>query len=441
MSCAREYVCDDCGATFGLESAESLCRRCGGLLEVRYDLSSLAPSLRARAAAERPGTIWRWRELLPLPAGATEISLGEGDTPLLPCPRLAARTGAGKLWVKNDGHMPTGSFKDRGFSVAVSMALTYGIRRAVTYSSGNAGASLAAYGARAGLEVAVLAEYLCNPVKLATIQAYGARVLTVHFESTGEIFDSLQRLRDLVPYTFVNFLNPVRHEAMKTYAYEICEALGWRAPDVMIHPVGTGGGLYGAWKGFKELYELGWVRSLPRMIAVQPTACAPIVRAIEAGALAADRDGDPSRTIAQSIAGDTPIQGGRRVIAAIRESGGAAVAVDDDELREAMALLGAEGILAEPSAAAPVAALRKCLRDGSASPSDEVVCVVTGSGLKQPSELAYARPPSPPIEVHADPASIAEGLVRLWGGPVPAGVAQPKAAEPAGTGREGGCEA
>ena len=418
VSCAREYVCDDCGAKFGLELPESLCRQCGGLLEVRYDLTRLSPSLRARAAAERPG-IWRWRDFLPLPPGATVISLGEGDTPLLSCPRLGSRIGARKLLVKNDGQMPTGSFKDRGFSVAVSVALAYGIRRGVTYSSGNAGASLAAYGARAALDVAVLAEYLCNPVKIAAMQSYGAQVLRVHFESTGEIFNSLQQLRESVPYTFVNFLNPVRHDAMKTYAYEICEALNWQAPDVMVQPVGTGGGLYGAWKGFKELYELGWVRSLPRMVAVQPAACAPIVRAIQAGTATAGSDGNPSRTIAQSMAGDTPIQGGRRVLAAIRESGGTAVAVDDDELREAMVLLGAEGVLAEPSAAAPLAGLRRCIGDGSVSPSEEVVCVVTGSGLKQPAELVRARAVSEPIDVHADPASIANALSRLWGAPLP----------------------
>lgn len=421
MTCAREYLCDDCGARFGLDQPESLCRSCGGLLEVRYDLSALRPSVRAQAAAERPATIWRWRDLLPLPPGALVISLGEGDTPLLPCPRLAARLGAGKLWVKNDGQMPTGSFKDRGFSVAVSMALAHGITRGVTYSSGNAGASLAAYGARAGLEVAVLVEYNCNPVKLASIQSYGAHLLKVQFDSTGEIFDSLQRLRDLVPYTFVNFFNPVRHDAMKTYAYEVCEALDWRAPDVMIHPVGTGGGLYGAWKGFKELYELGWVSSMPRMIAVQPAACAPIVRAIELGAATAQPDGDPSRTIAQSIAADTPIQEGRRVLAAVRESEGTAVAVDDDELREAMALLGTEGVLAEPSAAAPLAALRRCLEEGRVARSDEVVCVVTGSGLKQPAELAHTRAVSGPLEVHADAVSIAEALDRLWRVPSPTG--------------------
>lgn len=433
MNCAREYVCDDCGAKFGLDVPESLCRSCGGLLEVCYDLSVVDPALRAQAAAERPAAIWRWRDLLPLPPGAEVISLGEGDTPLLPCPRLAARLGSGELWVKNDGQMPTGSFKDRGFSVAVSMALAYGIRRGVTYSSGNAGASLAAYAARAGLEVAVLVEYLCNPVKLATIQSYGAHVLKVRFDSTGEIFDSLQRLRDVLPYTFVNFLNPVRHDAMKTYAYEICEALDWRAPDVMIHPVGTGGGLCGAWKGFKELYELGWIGSLPRMVAVQPEACAPIVRAIESGTATAQRDGDPSHTIAQSIAGDTPIQGGRRVLAAVRESGGTAVAVEDDELRKAMALLGSEGVLAEPSAAAPLAGLRRCLEEGSVARSDEVVCVVTGSGLKQPAELAHTRVASEPVEVHADPGSIAEALARLWGEAALIGVTEQKLARGRGT--------
>ncbi len=414
VTVALEYVCDDCARPFGLDRPETTCKACGGLLEVRYDLDALPRDFRERAAAGRPMAMWRWRALLPLPDGAVQVSLGEGDTPLLRCDRLAGQLGVGKLWLKNDAQMPTGSFKDRGFSLAVSMAVALGARRGLTYSSGNAGASLAAYAARANIDVVVLADYLCNPVKLAAIRAYGAHVFRVRSRSTAEVFKALEHLGSEAPYSFVNFLNPVRHEAMKTYAYEICEALGWRAPDVMVHPVGTGGGLYGAWKGFSELYELGWTETVPRMIGVQPSGCAPIVMAVADGASFAGPAGDPSATIAQSIAGGSPIKGGRRVLAAIRRSGGTAVAVSDDEIRRAMALVAGEGVLAEPSAAAPVAALGRCLAEGKIRPNEEVVCVITGSGLKQPTELASTVPAAPPLELNADAAEIAQALASVW---------------------------
>jgi len=414
LSTATEYVCDRCGARFGLGRAETLCRSCGGLLEVRYDLSKAPAELRERAAAARAENLWRWRELLPVDQAATPVSLGEGDTPLLAARTLGERLGLRRLWLKNDTLMPTGSFKDRGFSVAVTVAAQLGIRRAFTYSSGNAGASLAAYAARAGMDAAVLVEYLASPVKVAAILGYGARVISLRFGSSAEVFNALEAIAAKAPYSFVNFINPIRHEAMKTYAYEICEALEWRAPDVMLHPVGTGGGLYGAWKGFRELYELGWIDRLPRMIGVQPDTCAPVVEAVERGDAFALPSGDPSGTIAQSMACDAPIQQGERVLRAIRESGGTAVAVSDKQLREAMTLLGSEGILAEPSAAAPLAGLLQCLRAGTVSSADEAVCVITGSALKQPAELTGAVT-RPMAEVHAaDTGQILQVLDDIW---------------------------
>lgn len=385
MSRAVDMVCDRCARRYGLDAPETLCRACGGLLEVTYDLAGLT---REELGGGRG--LWRWRELLPLAADAEPVTLGEGDTPLLDAPRLAARLGVRRLWLKDDTLMPTGSFKDRGMSVAVSVARSLGVRRAMTYSSGNAGASLAAYAARAGLDVVVLVEYIANAVKVAAIQAYGARVVRLRFASSAEIFAALEAVADTAPYTFVNFMNPVRHEAMKTYAYEVCEALGWRAPDVMIHPIGTGGGLYGAWKGFRELRELGWIARTPRMIGVQPSACAPIAEAVASGAERAGRSGDAAATIAQSIAGDAPLQGGERVLRAIRDSDGTALAVDDDALLDAMRALGGEGVAAEPSAAASLAALRAGLASGAIDPGEEVVCVVTGSALKQPDALLAA---------------------------------------------------
>lgn len=409
MTSAIEYTCDRCGDRSGLDQPQNLCRNCSGLLEITYDLRRVPADLRERAARARAAGMWRWRDLLPVGPATEPVSLGEGDTPLIEARELGERLGLRRLWLKNDTLMPTGSFKDRGFSLAVTFAAQLGLRRVFTYSSGNAGASLAAYAARAGMDAAILVEYLASPVKVAAIRAYGARVISLRFSSSAEVFSALEAIAGNAPYSFVNFINPVRHEAMKTYAYEICEALDWHAPDVMLHPVGTGGGLHGAWKGFRELRELGWIDRTPRMVGVQPAACAPIVKAVQRGAAFTTPDGDPSATIAQSMACDSPIQQGKRVLRAISESAGTAVAVSDAQMTEAMRLLGREGILAEPSAAAPLAGLIEGLRSGTIAPGSEVVCVITGSGLKQPNAL-IGPPDGLVTEVSADDP---DGIVRL----------------------------
>ncbi len=416
MNLATHYVCDDCHARAPLDVPVLLCTACGGLLEIQYDLSRASRDILDRAAAGREIGLWRWADLLPVPDGVEPLYLGEGDTPLLTTRRLGERLGIPGLLVKNDTLMPTGSFKDRGFAVAVGFARSIGVTEAFTYSSGNAGASFATYAARAGIDATVLVEDVANESKIAAIGLYGARVLRLRYRSSLEIFASVSALSEAGFYSFVNFINPVRHEGMKTYAYEICEALGWKVPDVMVHPVGTGGGLWGAWKGFRELRRMGVIDRLPRMIGVQAAASAPIVRAFNEGKAAAGPHGDATRTVAQSIAGDAPIQGGTRVLRAIYDSGGRAVAVDDRDLYEAMRLLGAEGVTAEPSAAASVAALLRARAQGWVSEDDTVVAVVTGSGQKAPEALVRAAPP-PAGVVRADPAE----LLKLFGDTVRSG--------------------
>ncbi|HEX3590313.1 MAG TPA: pyridoxal-phosphate dependent enzyme, partial [Pseudonocardiaceae bacterium] len=356
-SLATELRCDDHGHVVDLDRPATTCPTCGSLLEIAYDLDRVPADLFERAARERAAGMWRWRSLLPLPPAAPAVSLGEGDTPLLASPGLATRLGLGRLWLKNDTLMPTGSFKDRGFALAVSMARHYGLTDGFTYSSGNAGASFAAYAARAGLRATVFVEAAANEAKVAAISLYGARVYRLHYDTSEQIFAALDELAAGGQYSFVNFVNPVRHEAMKTYAYEIVERLGGAVPDVMVHPVGTGGGLWGAWQGFRELRELGVTDRVPRMIGVQPAVCAPLVDAFDNGRAESRTVGDASATIAQSIAGDSMIHGGRRLLRALRESGGAAVGVSEDDIAEAMRLLGAAAVAAEPSAAASLAAL------------------------------------------------------------------------------------
>jgi threonine synthase len=401
MSLATRLRCDDCGTTAALTELVNLCPNCGGLLEVEYDLSSAPADLAERAAANRAAGMWRWRDLLPLPEGAPEITLGEGDTPLLDAPELGARLGVPGLLIKNDGLMPTGSFKDRGFALAVSFARNLGARRGFTYSSGNAGASFAAYCRRAGMDATVFVEAAANETKVAAISLYGAAVYRLHYDSSTEIFDTLDELARAGQYSFVNFVNPIRHEAMKVYAYEICESLDWEVPDVMVHPVGTGGGLWGAWKGFNELRELGLIDRVPRMVGVQPAVCAPLVDAFENDRDATIKTGDASATMAQSIAGDDMIQGGRRILRAVRESGGRAVGVTEDEIAEAMTLLGSAAVAAEPSAAVSIAAIRTGRDAGWIQEHDTVVAVVTGTALKQPSALLRVAQP-PRGDVRAD---------------------------------------
>jgi threonine synthase len=413
-SYATHYACDNCTEIFELLQPLNTCPSCGGLLEIQYDLDRMKRELQPKLFDSREPSMWRWHEFYPLQDGANVVTMGEGGTPLLPSVYAGSKLGLSKLYFKNDALMPTGSFKDRGFSLAVSFAKELGISRGLTYSSGNAGASFAAYASRAGLDATVLVEYLANPIKKAIIGLYGAHTATLHFESMEDISAMLeQAVRDLGLYQFVNFINPTRHEAMKSYAYEISQALGWKAPDVMIHPVGTGGGIWGAWKGFSELKQLGWIDSLPKMVAVQPSATGPIVQAFKHGARHAEKHGDPTQTIAQSISADAPIQGGRRVLNAVYDSGGFAEAVTNEEIIEAVQWLGNEGICAEPASAASLAALKRAVLDGLVQPDDCVVCVITGSGLKQPSVIQQATAESE-LKLNANFDDLNKLLTDLW---------------------------
>jgi threonine synthase len=415
-SLATHLRCDDCGHEESLDRPVTVCPACGGLLEVRYDLAHAPADLFDRAVEQRARGMWRWRALLPLAPGAEPVTLGEGDTPLLDAPDLSRRLGLSRLWLKNDALMPTGSFKDRGFALAVSVAKHLGLDRGYTYSSGNAGASFAAYAARAGLRATVFVEAAANDAKVAAISLYGARVYRLHYDRSEEIFDALQQLARQGGYSFVNFVNPVRHEAMKTYAYEICEQLDGEVPDVMVHPVGTGGGLWGTWKGFLELRELGVIDRVPRMVGVQPAVCAPLVEAFENGRDAAITVGDAGATIAQSIAGDSLIHGGRRLLRALRDSGGSAIGVTEEDIAVAMRLLGTQAVAAEPSAAVSVAGLLHARQRGLVGPGETVVAVITGSALKQPAALTGIAP-VPVGDLRADAAQWREALADDGGAP------------------------
>lgn len=414
ISCITDLICEECGATYSHREPVNTCRACGGLLECRYDYAGVAERWSRDELLRRPQTLWRWQELLPVADASNIVTLGEGGTPLHRCPRLASRLGVRAVYLKDETVNPTATLKDRTFSVAVSKAKELGIQKAMTRTSGNAGASFAAYCSRAGIQAVILSNAWATEQKLAMIQVYGHAVVRVRYEQAAEIRKALDEVqRRLGLYEFTNFINPFRHEGAKAYAYEICQELSWTAPDRMIHPMGTGGGIHGAWKGFGELKRLGFIDRLPKMTGVQPAGCAPIIWAYEKRLAVAAPGGDLRATIAQSIASNFPIGQGKRPLKAMYESGGCGVTVTDEEILAAVRLLGAEGVFAEPAGAAPVAAVAKLVSAGLASPEEAIVCVVTGSGLKQPSIVRPLFPEPPTIEVAETPDYVEALLARL----------------------------
>lgn len=411
MNAAVCFICDECGARFDLREPVNLCPNCGGMLEVEYDPERLKRSAELMKHYER-GSIWRYRDLFPPVSDDHIISLGEGGTPLIRSRYLGPKLGIPNLYFKNDTLMPTGSFKDRGFSLALSYASEIGVKRGLTYSSGNAGASFAAYSACANFPGLVLVEYQASDTKKAMILLYGAKTAILEFDNFEQISGMLDgAVQELGCYMFVNFINPVRHEAMKTYAYEIYGELGY-VPDYSFHPVGTGGGLWGTWKGYNELMQMGVTDRTPKMVGVQPEAVCWLKQAVDSGAQTGSLYGDSTKTIAQSISGNSPLHGGKRLLRCVRESGGMAMAVSDEEILEAMRDLGREGIGAEPSSAAGVAAFKQAFAKGKIKPDETVVCVITGSALKQPDAVRRATV-KPEHSIHADTQELAELLKKM----------------------------
>lgn len=383
MNSAVCFVCDECNARIDLREQVNLCPKCGGLLETQYDYEIM--KLSAGLFREyRRDSIWRYRDFFPEVSEKNIISLGEGGTPLIKSLHIGPSLGVENLYFKNDTLMPTGSFKDRGYSLAVSYAKEIGVKRGLTYSSGNAGASFSAYSARADFPGIILVEYLASDTKKSMILLYGAKAAILEYENFEQISRMLdEAVRELGCYLFVNFINPIRHEAMKTYAYEIFSELQ-RVPDYSFHPLGTGGGLWGTWKGYNELFQIGVVDRLPHMVAVQPAAVCWLKQAIDHKMSEGRMFGDSTQTIAQSISGNSPLHGGKRLIRCVRDSGGLALAVSDEEIIQAMRDLGQEGIVAEPAAAATVAAFKQARMAGKIKSNDTVVCVITGTAFKQP---------------------------------------------------------
>jgi threonine synthase len=366
----------------------------------RYDLEAIRREVDRDEVGARPRGMWRWRELLPLPAGAEPVTLGEGDTPLLSAARLGEALGLRRVWVKDESGNPTGSFKARGIAAAVTMAVRLGARAFAIPSAGNAGGALAAYAARAGLPSHVFVPADTPVVNQREVLLYGGRLYRV-----DGLIDDCGRMvaarRDALQAFDVSTLKePYRIEGKKTMGLELAQQLGWRVPDVIVYPTGGGTGLIGMRKAFDELAALGWIdaKKRPRFVSVQSTGCAPIVRAFQRGESSAPRWPDAA-TRAYGLRVPAAV-GDFLMLDALRETGGTAVAVDDDALLHDAGELGRlTGINACPEGGACVTALRHLVANGFVQEDDEVVVFNTGAGTKYVETL-----PALPTETLPAPA-------------------------------------
>ena len=383
LECAR------CTTLHDASVVQNLCRSCGGPLLARYDLGALATATPRSRLDDRPCDLWRYRELLPVAHADDVVSLGEPVTPLMAAPRLGERIGLHRLAIKNEGVLPTGSFKARGSAVGVTRARELGVTTIALPTAGNAGAAWSAYGARAGLRVVVAMPETTPSVIRRETAAYGAEVRLV----AGSIADAGGLIREAVAehgwFDASTLKEPYRIEGKKTIGFEIAEQLGWRLPDVIVYPTGGGVGLIGMWKAFHELIEIGWLPAdarLPRFVAVQSTGCAPIVQAFESGAPESEPWPAPD-TFAAGIRVPKAL-GDVLVLRALRETGGTAIAVSDDAIRDGMRLASTlEGMLVCPEAGACIAATDALRKSGWLDPGQEVVVINTGTGLKYAESL------------------------------------------------------
>lgn len=361
---------------------------------VRYDLDAIRRAVTPAQIAQRPPTLWRYRELLPLPSDVEPVTLGEGMSPLLDCPRLAASLKLKQLWVKDESQLPTGSFKARGMTTAVSMAKWLGISRLALPTAGNAGGAAAAYGARAGMEVFVFMPDDTPGVNQMEVDQFGAKA----FRVKGLINDCGKIVREGINehgwFDLSTLKEPYRLEGKKTMGLEIAEQLGWRLPDVILYPTGGGTGLIGMWKAFQELRALGWIdgKKMPRLISCQSEGCAPIVRAFEAGSRFAELFPN-AHTIASGLRVPVAV-GDFMMLDAIRESGGLAVAGRESTIGEWMRRSGSlTGISMCPETAICFDVVEQLITTGQIRQDEEVVVFNTGAAQKYiealPPRLPY----------------------------------------------------
>jgi threonine synthase len=434
-----------CGARFGVNERLYVCPRCGGLLDVALKIQECADPEQLRAlwtrrlasfdAPDRSG-VWRYRELLPFSANAPIVTLGEGNTPLYDAPGSASYCGLNALTLKHQGCNPTGSFKDTGMTAAVTQAVILGARTVVCASTGNTAASLAAYAARAHLQCAILVPRgQISHNKLAQSLDYGAAVL----ELDGNFDDAMRVIRELAEdesIYLVNSINPFRIEGQKTVAAELLHQRGWRVPDHVVVPGGNLGNSSAFGKGFRELKELGLIERLPRLSVIQAEGAAPFADLFASGSAGSDDlvPVEHPQTLATAIKIGAPVSW-QKALRAVVESEGSVLSVSEQEIADAKAIIGRDGVGCEPASATTIAGIKRLVASQTIRPDDDVVAVLTGHILKdtdyainyhQDKLYTHDRAPdktkeerrlagaysNPPARVKATVAAILEGLRR-----------------------------
>jgi threonine synthase len=381
----------ECSATGERYPADQLhnLSRAGKPLLVRYDLAAAAKAVSKEALAARPHDLWRYRELLPVRRLADIVSLGEAVTPLVAMPKLAKSLAAGEILIKDEGRLPTGSFKARGLVMAVSMAKALGVTHMAMPTNGNAGAALAAYASRAGIRSTIFCPEDTPEVNVSEIALQGAKVYRVNglIDDCGKIV--AEGKAKVGWFDTSTLKEPYRIEGKKTMGLELVEQLDWQVPDVILYPTGGGTGLIGMWKAFAELEAIGFIgKRRPRMVAVQAEGCAPMVRAYEAGEEHAPRF-ENAHTIAAGIRVPQAV-GDFLILRAVRESKGFAIAVSDEAISAAIEEVAREeGFLLCPEGAATYAALKRSLADGRIRRDERCVLFNCATGLKYPLPPAH----------------------------------------------------
>jgi threonine synthase len=379
--------CTRCERRYPPGQLLNLCE-CGGPLFARYDLERAAKNMRPGHLALREPTLWRYDDVLPVESPDHRVSLGEGFTPLLPARRLGALRGLPRLFIKDESGNPTGSFKARGLSMAVSMAKALGVTDICLPSAGNAGSAAAAYAAKGGLKAHVFVPKDTPRVFIMETESYGADVHTVDGLITDAGRVCAERAREAGWYECATLKEPYRVEGKKTMGYELAEQMGWKLPDAILYPTGGGTGLIGMWKAFQEMEAMGFVGpGRPRMYAVQAEGCAPIVKAF-----AEDREEAPlwenAKTLAYGIRVPKAL-GDFLILRALRESHGAGVTVSDPEIVQGVKdACAQEGVFMAPEGGACVAALRTLKASGQINADDNVVLFNTGTGFKYVEAMA-----------------------------------------------------
>lgn len=399
MAYVARLRCTRCGRTYAPKDRVLKCKEDDGRLDVEYDYDSMMSKVSREVFERRRGGLWKYHELLPIENEKNIVSLGEVQTPLLRCENLGKTLGLTDLYVKDETKNPTASFKDRPMTVGVSKAVELGFSIVVSASSGNAAAALAAYSARAGLTCYTFVPEMASPGKIAQLRMFGAQVVRLRGleGSVDPTFTMLKLVCERFgwyPCPSAGSFNPYQAEGPKTMSYEIAEQFSWATPDWVFAGVGGGGLLAGNWKGYQELRRLGLTEASPKLVAVQSTGCAPLVRAFE-------EKMDPDKivpwehpdTVAAGLLDPFPWDGDV-ALKALHESSGTAVKVTDEEILEAQRTLAKkEGIFAEPSGVTALAGLTKMMNQSKIAGDDCVVVEITGSGLKDLSVIGSADAP------------------------------------------------